>query len=773
MQHDAAPVNLGDDIEWHIETSGRMWAFVPAYAALATALGAALYALGNIISDAAFVWKIWLLLGLGIAYSFAARGENRTVKSVCNWLLLLLLLVFPPLTLLSPLFALIPPDAATDSNTYVTIVMGWLVLVSLFAVGVRHNKKSVPFTAPLVPALSLFGLLNIISLNSVVGSCFLVFVASSLYLAAYERWLERERTNEIKATNSFSNDHATKTAFAQWGDTARSYVLASFAWFVLFVAGAAILYLPFRWILPATLPATLSAASLYAKSASGDWRQSPPVIELTGGTYSLSTREIMRITVAWGPPSGLWRGHIYEHYVESRWLETPTDIDSREVISTAEQLVLLAKGHIPSTFFTMQPRFRTGARKRNQSGMETDSSDALAERPNLNAAGCRGDACRTVIETVEPLQSLTTSVLASGFPFAVQGDLGTLVMQPNATTEIQQSSLRGNSYSIHSQVNTTSPAIQEKAAGLTAAQKKQWQSDPRTAPTLALQRDFGQRVRLQQIADQILQRAQKAGVEIDTPARKVRAVKNYLAMRCRYSLQSPAIPSNEDAVLFFLRNSKVGACDMFASSSALLLRAMSVPTRLASGYIQPEDVKAGTTYTVRERDAHAWIEYYVPSLGWLPFDPTAGVRTVEEEDAALDVLMPAHDRHKAFVFGVPVLALCLFALVAVRTRRTQKPLIISAQPAPTDPELARIRRHYLRALRLMRRHIPRTPGTTPEEYEHAVIRSRLPHAAKLEFSALTYLFIHSQFSAPGAQSEESQMRACLARLQRALRRAPK
>jgi hypothetical protein len=470
------------------------------------------------------------------------------------------------------------------------------------------------------------------------------------------------------------------------------------------------------------------------------------------------------------------RGHIYEQYAESRWRETPFGLDAREVATTPDRTVLMSEGRLPTSLYSMTPRFRTDASRRGRGGSRerpSDTRDTFAQQPNLNAANCQGNDCQLVAETIEPVQSVSSAIVASGFPVAVQGDLGVLLVRPNAVAAIQQSSLYSNTYSVRSRVNLASASIQEKAAGLIASQKQQWQRDPRTAATLALQSDFEQRIQLQHIADGILLRAKNAGIAVDTPGRKARAVKNYLTLRCRYSLQSPAVPQNQDAVLYFLQQSKVGTCDMFASSAALLLRAMGVPTRLASGYIQPENVEPGSAYTVRERDAHAWIEYYVPSLGWLPSDPTEGVRTVEEEETAFDVLLSKHDRLKAFILSLPILALMMFGLVAVRTRRTRKPPIVQAQTAPADLNVTRIRRHYLRALQLMRRRIPRAPGATPEEYENAVMRSRLPDEAKIEFSALTYLFTHSQFSASCAQSDEVEMHASLSRLRRALRRAPK
>jgi protein-glutamine gamma-glutamyltransferase len=58
---------------------------------------------------------------------------------------------------------------------------------------------------------------------------------------------------------------------------------------------------------------------------------------------------------------------------------------------------------------------------------------------------------------------------------------------------------------------------------------------------------------------------------------------------------------------------------------AILLRAAGVPTRLVTGY-GPGDRNPFTGYQeVRFSDAHAWVEVYYRSVGWVPYDPTFGV----------------------------------------------------------------------------------------------------------------------------------------------------
>ena len=106
-----------------------------------------------------------------------------------------------------------------------------------------------------------------------------------------------------------------------------------------------------------------------------------------------------------------------------------------------------------------------------------------------------------------------------------------------------------------------------------------------------------------------------------TPDECIRRTFDYLARECHYSLEVGTFHSRQP-VAEFLFEKKRGYCQYFASAAAVLLRLEGVPSRYVTGFNVQEDNRQGDHYVVREMDAHAWIEAYDSSRGWLELDPT-------------------------------------------------------------------------------------------------------------------------------------------------------
>ena len=107
-----------------------------------------------------------------------------------------------------------------------------------------------------------------------------------------------------------------------------------------------------------------------------------------------------------------------------------------------------------------------------------------------------------------------------------------------------------------------------------------------------------------------------------------------------YSLNPPRLGDNSiDAFLF---DSRTGFCSHYASATAVLLREAGVPARVVGGYQGGVWHEEQQYLEVRQREAHAWVEYFDSGL-WHRFDPTA-VIAPERVLAGLDAVLSADEQ---------------------------------------------------------------------------------------------------------------------------------
>ena len=78
-----------------------------------------------------------------------------------------------------------------------------------------------------------------------------------------------------------------------------------------------------------------------------------------------------------------------------------------------------------------------------------------------------------------------------------------------------------------------------------------------------------------------------------------------------------------DIVDDFLFQTRRGYCVHYASSFAIMMRLAGIPARIVSGYQGGEMNPLSDYMIVRQSDAHAWVEAWLPGKGWLRIDPTS------------------------------------------------------------------------------------------------------------------------------------------------------
>ena len=138
-------------------------------------------------------------------------------------------------------------------------------------------------------------------------------------------------------------------------------------------------------------------------------------------------------------------------------------------------------------------------------------------------------------------------------------------------------------------------------------------------------------------------RALMAGLSLRAepdPRKRVLAVLNaFRRENYVYTLNPPLLGRN--AVDDFLYGSRAGFCEHFAGSFVFLMRAAGVPARVVTGY-QGGDLNPIDGYvTVRQSDAHAWAEVWLPRRGWVRVDPTAAVAPERVRRGLSEAIPPA------------------------------------------------------------------------------------------------------------------------------------
>lgn len=103
---------------------------------------------------------------------------------------------------------------------------------------------------------------------------------------------------------------------------------------------------------------------------------------------------------------------------------------------------------------------------------------------------------------------------------------------------------------------------------------------------------------------------------------RVRAILDYFAPSngFAYSLQTKPGTSGS-AIVDFLHN-KRGYCEQYASAMAWMVRQAGIPARVVVGYTHGAKIGNSDVYEITSHEAHAWVEVYFPTYGWVPFDPT-------------------------------------------------------------------------------------------------------------------------------------------------------
>jgi transglutaminase-like putative cysteine protease len=123
-----------------------------------------------------------------------------------------------------------------------------------------------------------------------------------------------------------------------------------------------------------------------------------------------------------------------------------------------------------------------------------------------------------------------------------------------------------------------------------------------------------------------------ASVTADAPTRfqKAQLLQQWFREDGGFRYDRGQVPSagSGSADLMAFMDDRVGYCEQFAASMAIMARVIGIPSRVAVGFLEPDRATNGS-WEFSAHDLHAWPELYFPGSGWVRFEPTPQARATE------------------------------------------------------------------------------------------------------------------------------------------------
>ncbi|UCH36338.1 MAG: DUF4129 domain-containing protein [Armatimonadota bacterium] len=269
-------------------------------------------------------------------------------------------------------------------------------------------------------------------------------------------------------------------------------------------------------------------------------------------------------------------------------------------------------------------------------------------------------------------------------------------------------------------------------------------------PRSILSADAGALLAIPFSAREVEDLARQAVGDVADPAAQVSAIVGWVQARARYSLDAPATPPGEDAVVHFLTRSRVGYCDLFASAVALMCRAQGIPARVAVGFAPGDYDASDGVYVVREEDSHAWVESFLPDEGWITVEASPATGQQARIASQRDWLgRAARFVNRHLMYALALLALLAWAAVVGKGRwldpylaMRRREQLLSAQGRRGEVILL-----YDRLARLLaKRATARRDAETPSEYANRLARNAYLTSIMGGVSAITNAYLAARFS---------------------------
>ena len=236
---------------------------------------------------------------------------------------------------------------------------------------------------------------------------------------------------------------------------------------------------------------------------------------------------------------------------------------------------------------------------------EVRRSERPQNGPGFFRLGTTAALNRLTTQTVflEPIESPV--LFAASRPVAIQGDFRTLRVDGEGSAQVHRHQPVRTMYTALSDMTQPDPGLLRRDSQRYPPAYNRYREPPKA------------------LDPRITARAN--AVVVNAQARNsydiAKAIEAHLQQDYGYSLQMTA--GGADPLADFLFNVKSGHCEYFSTAMAVMLRTRGIGARVVNGFLPGEYNEAAGAYTVRQSDAHSWVEVYFPESGsWVTFDPT-------------------------------------------------------------------------------------------------------------------------------------------------------
>ncbi len=544
-----------------------------------------LYAVNFGLEDRAFAALTFGLATAGYLASYLLRVSKVSVRSLQTPLLVCVgLIVLAGLTSENGLSWFAPSGALEDRAVSLQIMIVWVGILHSFLLA---SDSAILFAC--VPGMTMIALVSTQTSEPQIQNAFVAFIASATFLMVHENYL-RTRAAIVRGRSRMGERRLFGGQFQLAAIcVVGAVVLANFVAVPIRAVGQTL-------FIPSLANPFNAALSKQKQNASNNVLLSEnKSVEIAEGPQ---TESDIPVLLAHANRALYWRGATYDDYTGHSFESTTTVTETVHPEPAAsdrgsEDFPYSYQGQNPNEIrhFSLPPGDLAIASGQMQGGQVEKQRFTVMGGAFMQLYGA-GEARRVDA----PFASINTN--ASG------------VLVLNASLPA------GTVYDVESEVADETPDVLRAAASAPDAL-------PEAIARLYLQTrniDGQESSRLRVLAGAITRAATN---NYD----RATAIQQYVSSHCKYNLQTPASPKDQDKVEYFLFESRQGYCDNFAAAMTMLCRYAGVPARLASGFLSGDRGENGD-FIVRQKHKHLWTEVFFPRIGWVPFDATDGAEDI-------------------------------------------------------------------------------------------------------------------------------------------------